>query len=72
MVLSSCSKLVGSEIAVQAAKDAIQIWGGRGYLKSNPIEKLYRDAKVLEIYEGTTQIQELIIGSIALNGGYIS
>ncbi|MHA1270648.1 MAG: acyl-CoA dehydrogenase family protein [Candidatus Helarchaeota archaeon] len=70
MVISGCAKLVGSEIAVDAAKDAIQIWGGRGYLRSNPIEKLYRDAKVLEIYEGTTQIQELIIGNAALSGNY--
>ncbi|MHA1310095.1 MAG: acyl-CoA dehydrogenase family protein [Candidatus Helarchaeota archaeon] len=70
IVLSGCAKLIGSEIAMDAAKNAIQIWGGRGYLRSNPVEKLFRDAKVLEIYEGTTQIQEIIIGSSALNGLY--
>ncbi|MBD3228394.1 MAG: acyl-CoA dehydrogenase [Candidatus Lokiarchaeota archaeon] len=70
MILSSCSKIAGSEIATKAAKDAIQIWGGRGFLSNNPVEKLYRDAKVLEIYEGTTQIQEIIIGGQALEGGY--
>jgi len=68
--LSSCAKLLGSKVASDAARDAIQVWGGRGYLSNNPVEKLYRDAKVLEIYEGTTQIQEIIIGSNAINGIY--
>jgi alkylation response protein AidB-like acyl-CoA dehydrogenase len=70
MILSSCSKIAGSEIAMKATKDAIQVWGGRGFLRNNPVEKLYRDAKVLEIYEGTTQIQEMIIGGQALEGNY--
>jgi acyl-CoA dehydrogenase len=70
MILSSCSKIAGSEIAMKATKDAIQVWGGRGFLRNNPVEKLYRDAKVLEIYEGTTQIQEVIIGGQALEGNY--
>jgi len=69
-ILSSCAKLAGSEIAVEASKTAIQIYGGRGYLSMNPVSKLYSDAKVLEIYEGTTQIQEVIIGNSVLNGLY--
>ncbi|MHA1379713.1 MAG: acyl-CoA dehydrogenase family protein [Candidatus Helarchaeota archaeon] len=68
--ISSCAKLLGSKVASDAAREAIQVWGGRGYLKNNPVEKLYRDAKVLEIYEGTTQVQEIIIGTNALNGIY--
>ncbi|HUX98214.1 MAG TPA: acyl-CoA dehydrogenase family protein [Candidatus Deferrimicrobium sp.] len=68
--LSSCAKVYSSEIAMKSALDCLQIWGGRGYLRTNPVEKLVRDAKVLEIYEGTTQIQKLIIGSSALGGSY--
>lgn len=69
-IISSCAKLLGSKVAMDAARDAIQIWGGRGYLSNNPVEKLFRDAKVLEIYEGTSQVQEIIIGTAALNGLY--
>ncbi|NVM04324.1 MAG: acyl-CoA dehydrogenase family protein [Candidatus Helarchaeota archaeon] len=68
--LSSCAKLLGSKVASDAAREVIQIWGGRGFLSNNPVEKLYRDAKILEIYEGTSQIQEIIIGNNALNGIY--
>ncbi len=68
--LSSCAKLLGSKVASDAAREAIQVWGGRGFLSNNPVEKLYRDAKVLEIYEGTTQIQEIIIGTNAMTGIY--
>ena len=68
--LSSCAKLLGSKVASDASREAIQVWGGRGFLSNNPVEKLYRDAKVLEIYEGTTQIQEIIIGTNALTGVY--
>ncbi|MHA1266886.1 MAG: acyl-CoA dehydrogenase family protein [Candidatus Helarchaeota archaeon] len=67
--LSSCAKVFSSEMAMRATLDCLQIWGGRGYLKNNPVEKLVRDAKVLEIYEGTTQIQKIIIAGAAL-GGY--
>ena len=68
--LSSCAKVYSSEVAMKSALDCLQIWGGRGYLRSNPVEKLVRDAKVLEIYEGTTQIQKIIIGGAALQGMY--
>jgi len=39
----------------------VQIWGGRGYCKPNPVERLYRDQRVLEIYEGTSEIQRLVL-----------
>ena len=70
--LSSCAKVFSSEVAMKSTLDCLQIWGGRGYLRTNPVEKLVRDAKVLEIYEGTTQIQKIIIGGAALSGSYKS
>ncbi len=68
--LSSCAKVFSSEVAMKSALDCLQIWGGRGYLRTNPVEKLVRDAKALEIYEGTTQIQKVIISGAALTGNY--
>jgi len=70
--ISSCAKLCSSEVAMRSALDCLQIWGGRGYLRTNPVEKLVRDAKVLEIYEGTTQVQKLVISGAALSGEYKS
>jgi acyl-CoA dehydrogenase len=70
--ISSCAKLYSSEVAMRSALDCLQIWGGRGYLRTNPVEKLVRDAKVLEIYEGATQVQKLVISSAALSGEYKS
>jgi len=68
--LSSCAKVYSSEVAMRSSLDCLQIWGGRGYLRNNPVEKLVRDAKVLEIYEGTTQIQKIVISQNALAGVY--
>jgi len=58
---ASSAKAFAGETAVKSASDAIQIFGGNGYSKEYPVEKLYRDAKIFQIYEGTTQIQKLII-----------
>nr|MDO8132669.1 acyl-CoA dehydrogenase family protein [Candidatus Njordarchaeum guaymaensis] len=58
---SSCAKLVGSEDAMRIATDALQIYGGRGYLESYAIAKLFRDAKLYQIYEGTSQVQRYVI-----------
>jgi alkylation response protein AidB-like acyl-CoA dehydrogenase len=60
-VEASVAKLFASEIATRAALDAIQICGGYGYLKDMPVERYLRDAKLLEIGEGTSQIQRIII-----------
>ena len=46
---------------MKVTTDAVQIFGGYGYMKEYPVEKLMRDAKVLQIYEGTSQIQRLVI-----------
>ena len=58
---SSMSKLFSSETAMYVTTEAIQIFGGYGYIKEYPVERLFRDAKVTEIYEGTSEIQRLVI-----------
>eukprot|EP01129_Flabellula_baltica_P016828 TRINITY_DN9142_c0_g1_i1.p1 TRINITY_DN9142_c0_g1~~TRINITY_DN9142_c0_g1_i1.p1 ORF type:complete len:436 (+),score=118.03 TRINITY_DN9142_c0_g1_i1:48-1310(+) len=58
---ASMAKKLASDVANQAAADAVQIFGGNGFNTEYPVEKLMRDAKILSIYEGTTQIQRLII-----------
>ncbi|XP_022832327.1 probable medium-chain specific acyl-CoA dehydrogenase, mitochondrial isoform X2 [Spodoptera litura] len=60
-VLASVAKCHASEIANKAAADAVQIFGGNGFNTEYPVEKLMRDAKIYQIYEGTSQIQRLII-----------
>lgn len=60
-IASSCAKLVGSEDAMRIATDAIQVYGGRGYLENYAVAKLFRDAKLFQIYEGTSQIQRQVI-----------
>ena len=59
---ASMAKLFASEMAERVCSDAIQIHGGYGYLNDFPVEKLWRDARVLSIYEGTNEIQRLVIG----------
>ena len=56
---------------MKTTSDAVQIFGGYGYMREYPVEKLMRDAKVIQIYEGTTQIQRLIIsrGMMTDRGG---
>ena len=60
-IVSSFAKAYGADTAMQSAIDAVQVFGGNGYVKDYPPEKLMRDAKVLQIYEGTSQIQRLVI-----------
>jgi acyl-CoA dehydrogenase len=55
------AKLFAADTAVRVATDAVQVFGGNGYNTEYPVEKLYRDAKIYQIYEGTSQIQRLII-----------
>jgi alkylation response protein AidB-like acyl-CoA dehydrogenase len=55
------AKLYASQIANEVAYEAVQILGGRGYMKDHPVERYYRDARVTEIYEGTSEIQRLVI-----------
>jgi acyl-CoA dehydrogenase len=60
-IVSSYSKAFAADNAMRVATDAVQIFGGNGYTKEYPVEKLMRDAKLLQIYEGTSQIQRIII-----------
>lgn len=60
---TSIAKYFASEAANRAASDAVQIFGGYGYSNEYPVERYFRDAKVATIYEGTSEIQKLIIGS---------
>jgi alkylation response protein AidB-like acyl-CoA dehydrogenase len=64
---SSVAKLYASEVAVRAANNAVQVFGGYGYIDEYPVGKYLRDARVTTLYEGTSQIQKLIIGR-ALTG----
>ena len=59
--LASMAKLFASETATFVTKEAIQIFGGNGYSREYPVERHYRDAKITEIYEGTSEIQRLVI-----------
>jgi len=58
----SMSKLKASEVAVSVTEQAIQVLGGYGYIKDVPVEKWYRDAKIYTLFEGTSEIQRLVIG----------
>ena len=65
-IVSSYAKAFGADAAMQTTIDAVQVFGGNGYTKEYPVEKLMRDAKVLQIYEGTSQIQRLVIARALL------
>lgn len=58
---ASMAKLFASRVAVEVTTEAIQVFGGYGYTKDYPVERYFRDAKVTEIYEGTSEIQRLVI-----------
>ncbi|WP_195781553.1 acyl-CoA dehydrogenase [Priestia megaterium] len=60
---ASMAKLFASQTAMNVATDAIQVFGGYGYMKDYPVERYFRDAKVCEIYEGTSEIQRIVISS---------
>jgi acyl-CoA dehydrogenase len=60
-IVSSYAKAYGADAAMRVATDAVQVFGGYGYTKEYPVEKLMRDAKLLQIYEGTSQIQRMVI-----------
>jgi alkylation response protein AidB-like acyl-CoA dehydrogenase len=58
---AAMAKLFASEIANSAAREAVQIHGGAGYLEDFPVERYFRDARITEIYEGTSEIQRIVI-----------
>ncbi len=65
---SAMCKLMASEVANRVAKDAIQVHGGNGYVSEYPVERHFRDAKITEIYEGTSEIQRIVIAAHLLKG----
>lgn len=65
---SSMAKLYASEVAMRAAVKGVQIHGGYGYIKEYPAERHFRDAKITEIYEGTSEIQRMVVAAALLKG----
>ena len=66
---SSMCKVFATDVAMKVTVDAVQVLGGYGYMRDYPVEKMMRDAKILQIYEGTNQIQRNVVGQ-ALNKEY--
>jgi butyryl-CoA dehydrogenase len=66
---AAMAKLYASDVANRAAREAIQIFGGNGYVTEFPVERHFRDAKITEIYEGTSEIQRLVIAGYLAKGG---
>ncbi len=66
---AAMAKLYASDVANKAAREAIQIFGGNGYVTEYPVERHFRDAKITEIYEGTSEIQRLVIAGHLAKGG---
>ncbi len=60
-LVSSHAKRFAADAAMKIATDAVQVYGGYGFIKDYPVEKLFRDAKIMQLYEGTSQIQRLVI-----------
>lgn len=65
---SAMAKLMASETAMKVTTQAVQIFGGYGYTREFPVERMMRDAKITEIYEGTSEIQRLVIGNTLIRG----
>jgi butyryl-CoA dehydrogenase len=66
--IASMAKVLASDTAMKVTTDAVQIFGGYGYMREYPVEKMMRDAKITQIYEGTNQIQRLVIASELIKG----
>ncbi|MEW6489072.1 MAG: acyl-CoA dehydrogenase [Thermodesulfobacteriota bacterium] len=63
---SAMAKLFASDAAMKATREAIQVYGGYGYIDEYPVERFYRDAKITEIYEGTSEVQKIVIARAVL------
>jgi butyryl-CoA dehydrogenase len=59
---SAMAKVFATDMAMRVTTNAVQVMGGSGYMREYPVEKMMRDAKILQIYEGTNQIQRNVIG----------
>ncbi len=67
-LLSSHAKRFAADAAMRVATDAVQVYGGYGFIKDYPVEKLMRDAKIMQLYEGTAQIQRIVIARAVFEG----
>ncbi|HMC09582.1 MAG TPA: acyl-CoA dehydrogenase family protein, partial [Actinomycetota bacterium] len=68
---SAMAKAFASDAAMTVTTDAVQLLGGYGYIKDFPVERMMRDAKITQIYEGTNQIQRVVIARSLLRGGRV-
>jgi len=68
---SAMAKVFATDVAMRVTTDAVQIFGGYGYMREYPVEKMMRDAKILQIYEGTNQIQRNVIGQALIKEAVI-
>jgi hypothetical protein len=66
--ISSASKCFASDVAMEVTTDAVQLFGGAGYTRDFPVERMMRDAKITQIYEGTNQIQRMVMARQLLRG----
>jgi alkylation response protein AidB-like acyl-CoA dehydrogenase len=66
--IASAAKTYASDIAMEVTTDAVQLFGGAGYTKDFPVERMMRDAKITQIYEGTNQIQRMVMARALLKG----
>ena len=64
------AKMYGADTAMKVSTDAVQVYGGYGYTKEYPVEKYMRDAKIMQIFEGTVQVQRMVIGKYLSQNGY--
>jgi alkylation response protein AidB-like acyl-CoA dehydrogenase len=60
-MMASMAKCFASDVAMKVTTDAVQIFGGAGYMKDYPVERMMRDAKINQIFEGTNQIQRVVV-----------
>ncbi|MGL4383586.1 MAG: acyl-CoA dehydrogenase family protein, partial [Bacilli bacterium] len=60
---AAMAKLFASEVAMEVTTKAVQLFGGYGYTREYPVERMMRDAKITEIYEGTSEVQKMVIAS---------
>jgi len=69
-MLSNMAKMYAADSAMKVSTDAVQIHGGYGYVREYPVEKYMRDAKIMQIFEGTVQVQRMVIGKYLSKNGY--
>jgi len=65
--LSAMAKVFASRVAMEVTTEAVQVHGGYGYVKEYHVERLMRDAKITQIYEGTTEVQKIVISRAVLS-----